>query len=348
MATTDLSDLQQLGGWAAVLSRLTAGESLTPDLARAAFGDLLAGQSTPAQIAGFAIGMRTKGETVEELAAVLDALHAHRVTLPLPEDVRVRAVDCCGTGGDRSHSVNISTMAAFVLAGAGVPVCKHGNRAASSMAGSADVLEALGVNLELSPQGVVRCVVEAGIGFCMAPKFHPALRHVAPVRRELGVATLFNFLGPLANPGDVLRQTIGVPDAAMAPKMAGVLARRGARALVFRGDDGLDELSTTTTSQIWDVADGEVRTWSFNPADLGLATAAPEDLRGGSASDNAGASGRSCTYTATRSPKTGSGAATAATWATSGWVATSASTCGALMFLPPRMMMSLVLPTTVM
>ena len=287
MPSSDLADLQLMGGWPTVLGLLTSGQVLPAELVRAAFGDLLSGQASPAQIGGFAIGLRTRGETVEEIAAILDAMQLHRVSVVLPEDIRERAVDCCGTGGDRSHSVNISTMAAFVIAGAGIPVCKHGNRAASSLAGSADVLEALGVNLDLTPAGVVSCVIEAGIGFCLAPKFHPALRHVAQVRRELGVATMFNFLGPLANPADVLRQSIGVPDSTMAPKMAAVLAKRGARALVFRGDDGLDELSTTTTSEVWDVAGGEVHKSSFDPADLGLPRARLEDLRGGSADENA-------------------------------------------------------------
>ena len=280
-------DFAELGGWPSVLAELTAQRDLPRELLGAAFAEILAGSATPAQVAALAIGLRCKGETVLEIEAILEVLLANASIVPLPEPVRLAAVDCCGTGGDRSHSVNISTMAAFVLAGAGVPVCKHGNRAASSQAGSADVLEALGVNLDLSPEGVARCVVVAGLGFCMAPRFHPALRHAVPVRRELGVATIFNFLGPLANPGGVTRQAIGVPDATMAPKMAGVLAARGSRAMVFRGDDGLDELSTTTDSQIWDVRDGAVTTWSLDPTTLGLARAMPGDLRGGSAAENA-------------------------------------------------------------
>ena len=275
------------GGWPSVLGLLTAQTELPGELLAGAFEEVLSGNATPAQIAGLAIGLRCKGETVAEIETILGVLLAHGSTVPLPDAVRAAAVDCCGTGGDRSHSVNISTMAAFVLAGGGVTVCKHGNRAASSQAGSADVLEALGVNLELSPAGVAKCVVEAGLGFCLAPKFHPALRYAAPVRRELGVATIFNFLGPLANPGGVTRQAIGVPDAAMAPKMAGVLADRGSRALVFRGDDGLDELSTTTSSHVWDVADGRVTPWTLDPATLGLATASTEDLRGGTPLENA-------------------------------------------------------------
>lgn len=281
--------LAELGGWPGVLGSLCARRDLDPMVVAAAMAEILHGSATPAQIAGFAVGLRTKGESIEELCAALDAMYAVATRVALAEPMRAAAVDTCGTGGDRSHSINISTAAAFVVAGAGVPVCKHGGRAASSAAGSADVLEALGVVIELSPEGVARCVTQAGVGFCFAPRFHPAMRHAAPVRRELGVATLFNFLGPLANPAGVARQVVGVSDPAMAPKVAGVLARRGSRAMVVFGADGLDELSTTTTSTVYDIAEGRITEQVVDPARLGLATATVADLKGGSAAENAAA-----------------------------------------------------------
>jgi anthranilate phosphoribosyltransferase len=198
------------------------------------------------------------------------------------------AIDTCGTGGDRSGTINVSTMAALVAAGAGARVVKHGNRAQSSNCGSADVLEALGVAVELGPDGVARCVEEAGVGFCLAPRYHPAMRFVGPARRELGVATTFNFLGPLANPARVTRQAIGVSDATMAAKMLGALRRLGAQhAMVFHGDDGLDELTTTGTSTVHELARGDMRTFTLDPLDLGIARAAPEKLAGGDALVNA-------------------------------------------------------------
>jgi anthranilate phosphoribosyltransferase len=197
------------------------------------------------------------------------------------------ALDIVGTGGDRSHTVNISTMAAIVSAATGVPVAKHGNRAASSSCGAADVLEELGVAIDLSGAGVALCIAEAGIGFCFAPAFHPALRHAAVPRRELGVPTVFNFLGPLTNPARPTANAVGVADPTMAAVLAGVLAKRGNRALVFRGDDGLDELTTTTTSHVWVVNDGAVTATSLDPAALDLRPAQPEELRGADARHNA-------------------------------------------------------------
>jgi anthranilate phosphoribosyltransferase len=278
--------LDDLGGWPAVLGPLTQRHDLPAAHAQAAMAEILAGTATSAQIAGFIVALRMKGETVDELKGLLDAMTEAAAKVPLAsvDDV----VDVVGTGGDRSHSVNVSTMAALVVAGAGVRVCKHGNRGASSKCGAADVLEALGVNLELEPEGVARCVEEAGIGFCFAPRFHPAMRHAVPTRRELGVPTVFNLLGPLANPAGVRRQVVGVADAAMAERMARVLAARGStRALVVHGDDGLDELTTTTTSTVVELVDGEVRTTSVDPSSLGLAPAAPGDLTGGDADANA-------------------------------------------------------------
>src|SRR5207244_739326 len=207
--------------------------------------EILDGAATPAQIAGFIVALRMKGETVEELTGLLRAMLSFAERVPVADDVVDRLVDTCGTGGDRSHSINVSTIAALVVAGAGAPVCKHGNRSASSVCGSADVLEALGVVIDLGPDGVARCIADAGIGFCFAPRFHPAMRHAGPSRRELGVPTVFNFLGPMANPGRARRQVLGVSDPSMAEKMIGVLrANVNLRALVVHGDAGPDGLST--------------------------------------------------------------------------------------------------------
>ena len=280
--------LDSHGGWPAVLSRVTAGIELDPELLRAAVGEILAGRATSAQIAAFAIGMRTKTESIAELGAALDAMELFGVEVPLPTDIRARAICTCGTGGDRSHSINISTTAAFVVAGAGGTVCKHGNRAASSQCGSADVLEALGVAIDIEPGVVARCIEETGIGFCLAPRFHPAMRHAASTRRELGVATMFNFLGPLANPGRIRRQLVGVSDPTMAPTMIGVLRARGAdRAMVVFGHDGLDELTTTTTSTLLFLRDNEIVEFTVDPTSFGLAPATINQLRGGSAAENA-------------------------------------------------------------
>ena len=282
----DVVTLEDLGGWPAVLGPLTQRQDLPHGHTRAAMAEILAGEATPAQIAGFIVALRMKGETVDELAGLLEAMGAAAERVELPDLDGV--VDIVGTGGDRSHSVNVSTMAAVVVAGAGVRVCKHGNRAASSRCGSADLLEALGVRLDLDPEGVARCVGSAGIGFCFAPRFHPAMRHAVPTRRELGVPTVFNLLGPLANPAGVRRQVVGVADPAMAERMARVLATRGSeRVLLVHGDDGLDELTTTTTSTIVELVDGAVRTSTVDPLALGLARADAADLKGGDAAANA-------------------------------------------------------------
>jgi anthranilate phosphoribosyltransferase len=264
-----------------------AGHDLDAAEASAALAEILEGNATSAQIAAFAVGLRMKGETVEEMAALVRTMldFAEPVVVPGGADV----IDTAGTGGDRSHSINVSTIAAFVVAGAGARVVKHGNRAASSRSGSADVLEALGVVIDLGPPGVVRCVEEAGIGFCFAPRYHAASRHAIPTRRELGVPTVFNFLGPLANPARPRRQLVGVSDPAMAEKVAGVLQANGAtRALVVYGHDGLDELTTTTTSSIVELGgDGTVSTTEVEPSALGFARATMDDLRGGDAATNA-------------------------------------------------------------
>jgi anthranilate phosphoribosyltransferase len=269
--------------WPTVLSALLRGESLTADDTAWAMDEIMDGEATPSQISGFAVALRAKGETADELAGLVRAMLSHAKLVPLAR----RAVDTCGTGGDRAQTVNISTMAALVVAGAGVTVVKHGNRAASSACGSADVLEALGVAVDLPADRIASCVDDAGIAFCFAPVFHPALRHTAVSRRELGIATVFNFLGPLTNPAQPSAQAVGVADARMAPVMAGVLAARGASALVFRGDDGLDELSTATTSTVWAVAAGQVREDRLDPRALGIDAAAPEELKGADAAHNA-------------------------------------------------------------
>jgi anthranilate phosphoribosyltransferase len=266
-----------------VLSALMAGQDLPGEAAEWAMGEIMSGEATSAQVAGFAVALRAKGETVEELEGLVATMYDHAVTFEGPP----RAVDVVGTGGDRARTVNISTMAALVVAGAGVPVVKHGNRAASSSCGAADLLEALGVRLDLPVAEVAGIAAEVGITFCFAPMFHPALRHAAAPRRELGVPTTFNLLGPLANPARTSAAAVGVADRPMAPLVAGVFARRGTSALVFRGDDGLDELTTATTSSVWDTRSGAVAETSLDPSSLGLATAPAGALQGGDASHNA-------------------------------------------------------------
>ena len=269
--------------WPAVLTALVTRVDLSSEQTAWAMSEILAGEATPSQIAGFAVALRAKGETIDELEGLVDAMYAHATPMP----VTGRVLDVVGTGGDRSMSVNISTMAAIVAAGAGAPVVKHGNRSASSKAGSADVLEALGVRLDLPASTVARIGEEVGITFCFAAAFHPAMRHAAVPRRELGIGTTFNFLGPLAHPAKPEAQAIGCADIAMAPLMAGVFARRGVDAWVFRGDDGLDELTTTTTSRVWAVRDGAVTEFTVDPARLGLGGGTAEGLRGRDASYNA-------------------------------------------------------------
>ncbi|MFZ9629842.1 MAG: anthranilate phosphoribosyltransferase, partial [Ilumatobacteraceae bacterium] len=219
--------VDELGGWPALLTDLLEHRDLPASTARTAMATILAGEATPAQLIGFVVALRAKGETPDEISGLLDAVLDAATIVPLPDDVRDRAVDIVGTGGDRSASINVSTMAAIVVAGAGVPVCKHGARAASSKCGTADVLEALGVAIELPPEGVLRCVLEAGMGFCLAPRYHPAFRFAAPSRREIGIPTVFNLLGPMANPGRVRRQLIGVANPAVADRMLASLRLHG-------------------------------------------------------------------------------------------------------------------------
>src|SRR4051794_4225350 len=245
--------------------------------------EVMTGEATPAQVAGFVVALRAKGESPEEVAGLATEMLAQATPVHLPLD----CVDIVGTGGDGAHTVNISTMAAVVVAAAGAPVAKHGGRAASSSSGSADVLEALGVAIDLPADAVARCVREVGIGFFFAPVFHPGMRFAGGPRREMGIATVFNFLGPLTNPARPVAAAVGCADPRMAPVMAGVLAARGGRALVFRGDDGLDELTTATTSSLWVVRDGEVVPDRLDPAALGIPASAADDLRGGTPAFNA-------------------------------------------------------------
>ena len=295
--TGDVASIEALGGWPGVLGRLADAHHLDEAEAGAAMADVLDGNATPAQIAAFVFGLRCKGETVEEMTGMVAAMLAASERVSVPPDLAPRLVDTCGTGGDRSGTFNVSTVAALIVAACGVPVCKHGGRAASSKAGSADVLEALGVVIDLGPAGVARCIERAGIGFCFAPRYHPAMRHAIPVRRELGVATAFNFLGPLANPARVRRQVVGVGDPAMAPKMVRVLAAGGAdHVLVVHGAGGLDELSTTGPSTVHEYRRGgasggvgeEPTVTTVDPGRLGLAPATLDDLAGGDAVTNAG------------------------------------------------------------
>ncbi len=269
--------------WPSVLGRLVDGIDLPSADAAWAMDEIMAGAATAAQIAAFGVAMRTKGETPGEVAGLAGAMLARARLVEVEDD----AVDVVGTGGDRSNTVNISTMAALVVAAAGVPVVKHGNRAASSKSGTADVLEALGVAIGLGPDGVTRCVAELGIGFCYAPVFHPALRHAAGPRREIGIPTVFNVLGPLTNPGRPRAGLIGCAYERMAPVMAEVFAGRGSSVLVVRGDDGLDEITTTSTTTVRVVTAGAVRTEVLDPGDLGIARASIEELRGGDATRNA-------------------------------------------------------------
>jgi anthranilate phosphoribosyltransferase len=269
--------------WPNLLSRLLAGESLSAQDTTWAMSEIMSGAATAAQIAAFAVALRAKQETAAEIGGLVTGMLDHAEPLSIDQ----RVVDTCGTGGDRAATVNISTLAALVVRGAGATVVKHGNRAASSACGSADLLEELGVVIDLPPAAVAACVAEAGIGFCFARVFHPALRYAGDARAEIGVPTFFNILGPLANPARPAAQAVGVAHEPLAEVMAGVLAERGTDALVFRGTDGLDELSVSAPSRVWVVSGGRIREDALDPAALGIPTAPPESLRGGDAALNA-------------------------------------------------------------
>jgi anthranilate phosphoribosyltransferase len=268
--------------WADALNTIMAGRDLGRADAEAAMAEIMVGDATDSQIAAFIVALRTKGESADEMAGMVDAMMSAAVTVDL-DDV----VDIVGTGGDGYGTFNISTTAAFIAAGAGVKVAKHGNRAASSKTGSADLLEHLGFDLDLTPGQVVEMVDETGFGFFFAPRFHPAMRHAVPVRRELGVRTVFNFLGPLCNPASA-RMSVGVSDPRMARLMIDVLAARGVdRGFVFFGEEGLDELSVSGPSRIYRLVDGEITEAEFTPEDFGIPRAPIADLRGGGPDENA-------------------------------------------------------------
>jgi len=269
--------------WPALLNQLVAGNHLTAEDTSWAMNEIMSGQATPSQISGFVVALRAKGETPEEVAGMAEGMlaHGHRVNIDTP------AADVVGTGGDQAGTVNISTMSAVVTAAAGVPVVKHGNRAASSRCGAADVLQELGVAIELTPDAVAACVREVGIGFCFAPAFHPALRHAGPTRKDLGIPTVFNILGPLTNPAQPTSALVGCANERLAPVVAEVLAGRGFSVLVVRGDDGLDEITTTTTTTAWIASGGSVRVDKIDPRALSLAPSTAHDLAGGDATKNA-------------------------------------------------------------
>ncbi|MET7602104.1 anthranilate phosphoribosyltransferase [Streptomyces avermitilis] len=269
--------------WPEVLNGLLDGRDQSADDTAWAMDRIMRGEATDAQIAGFLVALRAKGETVEEISGLVRAMYEHANLIEVPG----ATVDIVGTGGDGAKTVNISTMSSIVVAGTGAKVVKHGNRAASSASGSSDVLEKLGINLQLTPKRVAEVAEDAGITICFAVKFHPALRHVAAARGQLGIRTTFNVLGPLTNPARVKAQAVGVADPRMAPIVAGVFAERGNSSLVFRGDDGLDELTTTSTSRVWVVRDGKVTEETFDPRDVGLDLVPVEALRGADASYNA-------------------------------------------------------------
>lgn len=261
------------------IKKVVEGHDLTEAEATAAMQEIMDGEATPSQIAGLITALHIKGETVDEVTGFARVMREKSVKIPTKREF---LIDTCGTGGDRLNTFNISTCAAFVVAGAGVAVAKHGNRAMSSKCGSADVLEALGVNIALSPEQVGRCVDEVGIGFMFAPAHHPSMKHAAAPRKEIGIRTVFNILGPLTNPADAKRQLIGVFDAHLTELMAGVLKRLGSdRAIVAHGLDGIDELSTLGKTKITELQDGEIKTYEISPEEVGLKTVQPEDLAGG-------------------------------------------------------------------
>jgi len=267
------------------ISKVASGESLTRDEARAAFDIMMSGDATPSQIGGFLMALRVRGETVDEIAGAVSSMRARMIPVRAPDD----AIDIVGTGGDGTGSYNVSTCAAFITAGAGVPVAKHGNRALSSKSGTADALVALGVNLELPPEGIAACIAEAGIGFMFAPAHHSAMRHVGPSRVELGTRTIFNLLGPLANPAGVKRQLLGVFDPKWLTPLAEVMHDLGSETVWVVHGQGLDEITTTGLTQVAVLEKGAVRRIEIDPSDLGLAPATLEDLRGGDGKHNAAA-----------------------------------------------------------
>lgn len=269
--------------WPEVLTGLVSGRDLSREESGWAMREVLEGHASPVQLAAFAVALRAKGETVDELRTLADVM----LDLATPISIDREAVDVVGTGGDRANTVNVSTMAAVTAAAAGARVAKHGNRAASSACGTADVLEELGVALEVPPERQQQVMDAAGIVFLFAPRYHASLRHAAATRRELAISTAFNSLGPLSNPARPTAQAVGIADPRMAELVGGVLAARDARGLVFHGGDGLDELTTTTTSRVWAIAGGRSVESVLDPAELGIARGRVEDLVGGQPPENA-------------------------------------------------------------
>src|SRR5258705_539033 len=270
----------------ALIGQAASGASLSREQAAMAFDLMMSGEATPSQMGGLLMAMRVRGETVDEITGAVSAMRSKMLRVDAPPD----AIDVVGTGGDSSGSYNISTCAAFIVAGAGVPVAKHGNRALSSRSGAADVLTALGVRIDVPPENISRCIKEAGIGFMFAPAHHPAMRHVGPTRVELGTRTIFNLLGPLSNPAGVKRQMVGVFSRQWVEPLAVVLKNLGSeRACVVHGSDGLDEITTAGPTSVASLEDGKVTTFEIKPDDVGLAAALPEQLRGGDADTNAAA-----------------------------------------------------------
>jgi anthranilate phosphoribosyltransferase len=270
----------------ALISKVATGDVLTRAEATSVFDTMMSGEATPSQMGALLMGLRVRGETVDEITGAVTTMRAKMLRVDAPAD----AVDVVGTGGDASGSYNISTCAAFVVAGCGVPVAKHGNRALSSRSGAADVLGALGVKIDLAPEAISHCIHEAGIGFMFAPAHHPAMKHVGPTRVELGTRTIFNLLGPLSNPAGVKRQMVGVFSRQWVEPLAHVLKNLGSqRAWVVHGSDGLDEITTSGPTSVASLENGQITTFEIAPEQVGLAKARPEDLRGGDADANAAA-----------------------------------------------------------
>jgi anthranilate phosphoribosyltransferase len=283
-----MADSEAFLGWPTIVGRLLERGDLDDSTAHAAVSQILHGEATSAQMAAFLIALRAKGETSQELQAMLRAVREASVSVSLSDEVAHRAMDIVGTGGDKSNSVNVSTMSALIVAAAGVPVCKHGNRASSSACGSADVLEAVGVAIGLDAAGVQACVEEVGFGFCLASQFHPAFRHVGPTRRELGVPTAFNLLGPMANPAPISAMLVGVAQPALMENMAHVLLSRNVtRAWIVHGHGGLDELSLSGPNTVCDVNNGKISMITVDAADFGIARADVSEIEGGDAAMNA-------------------------------------------------------------
>jgi anthranilate phosphoribosyltransferase len=269
--------------WSSYIDRLVNGLDLEPHEISAVMETILLGKADVSEIKSFLVALKNKGETAEEVSALVNQMFSHSAPIFITE----RAVDTVGTGGDGAHTINISTTAAIIAASAGARVVKHGNRAASSKSGSGDLLEALGVAITLNGKAVEKTVSELGIGFCFAPIFHPAMRFAAPARKELGIPTVFNILGPLANPAKPQAAAIGVADDRMHLVMAEVLARRGVEGFVFRGDDGLDEITLSSTTSVLSIGNGEIRSDVIEPSDFGISRAPVSDLVGGDAAENA-------------------------------------------------------------